>query len=308
MEQSYIRTILKKSAFTLVTIIMIATCIAQEADRSLLKMLPEIPADITEPAKRAEYLTLHFWDKFDFSDTTFLMNDNLLERCFVDYADMLSLVPSDILETSVNALMKKAEVKKSVFSFLLKISERYFYESESPVFDENKLIPFLQYALQSTMFIDLEKIRPKFLLESIIKNRPGSLAGDFMYTLMNGETGTLHSVNSEYTLLYFNDPECDDCQMLIKQLVASSIINEPEKQGKFKILMIYVNDDIEAWEKHAPDIPDSWIYSRDAQQKIIIEEIFNIKQFPTIYLLDKDKNVLLKDTTFEKLENYLKNI
>ena len=95
--------------------------------------------------------------------------------------------------------------------------------------------------------------------------------------------------------------------MLIKQLIASPVINDLVKQGKLKILMTYVNDDIEAWEKHSTDIPDSWIYSRDTEQKIIIEEIFNIKQFPTMYLLDKDKKVLLKDTAFEKLEKYVRD-
>ena len=304
MKQSF----LKGSAFALISIIITISSKAQEPDRALLKMMPEIPAEITEPMQRAEYLTLHFWDNFDFRDTSFLMKENLLERCFVDYVDLLSIVSGDTMEKSVNILMKKSENEKSIFSFLLKLSEQYLYESESPVYDEEKLIPFLQYALQSPLLDDTEKIRPVFLLENISKNRLGCVAGDFMYTLMNGETGNLHSINAEYTILYFNDPECEDCIMLIKQLTASTIVNDMIKQGKLKILTVYVNDDIEAWEKHASEVLNSWIYSRDTQQKIIIESIYNIKQFPTMYLLDKEKKVLLKDTTFEKLEDYFNSI
>ena len=303
MKQSF----LKWSVFVLINIIITINCKAQESNQALLQMMPDIPEDITEPAQRAEYLTLHFWDNFDFLNTSLMMKDNFLERCFVDYVDLLSIVPSDTMEKAINILMKKSEEEKSVFSLLLKFSVQYLYQPDSPVYDELKLIPFMKYTLQSTLLDDNEKIRFKFLLENISKNMQGTIANDFIYTLTNGETGNLYSIDTEYTLLYFNDPECEDCIMLIKQLIASSVINDMIKQGKLKIITVYVNDDIETWKKHASEVQNSWIYSRDAEQKIIIEGIYNIKQFPTMYLLGKEKVVLLKETTFEKLEDYFKS-
>jgi len=270
--------------------------------------MPDIPVEITEPALRAEYLTMHFWDKFDFNDASFFLNNDLPERCFVDFVDLLSIVPVEIMEKSIDVLLKKSEASKQVFSFIMKLSERYLYESESPVFDEEKLIPFMLYALQSSFLDDTEKIRPRFLLENISVNRTGTVANDIDFILINGEKGNLHSVNTEFTLLYFNDPECEDCAMLTKQLIASTAANSLINTGKLKTIMVYLNDDIEAWEKHASEIPDTWIYSRDAEQKIIIDGIYNIKQFPTIYLLDKDKKVILKDTTFDNIESYFKNL
>ena len=299
--------IITKCAFILISAVITTGIKAQEPDPAIIKMMPAIPVEITEPMQRAEYLSMHFWDKFDFSDASFFMNNSLPERCFVDFLDLLSIVPAGTRDKSIDILLKKSEASKSVFSFILKLSERYLYEPESPVYDEEKLIPFVQYALQSTILDDTEKIRPRFLLENISINRLGSVASDFDYILMNGEKGNLHSVNAEHTLLYFNDPDCEDCAMLIKQLIASTTISNLINRGKLKTIMTYVNDDIEAWEKHASEIPDTWIYTREAEQKIIIEGIYNIKQFPTIYLLDKDKKVLLKDTTFENLESYFRN-
>ena len=270
--------------------------------------MPAIPAEITEPMQRAEYLSMHFWNKFNFGDESFFMNNDLPERCFVDFVDLLSIVSGETMEKSIGVLLKKSEASKTIFSFILKLSERYLYESESPVCDEEKLIPFMQYALQSSLLDDTEKIRPRFLLENISINRLGAVAGDFDYILMNGKKGKLHSVNAEYTLLYFNDPECEDCAMLTKQLIASTAVNNLTGKSKLKIITVYVGDDIEAWKKHASEIPDTWIYTRDAEQKIIIESIYNIKQFPTIYLLDKDKKVLLKDTSFDNIEGYINNL
>ena len=275
----------------------------QESDM-LLKMMPEIPDEMKEPSQRAGYLITHYWDKYDFNDTSFLMKDNLLERSFVDYLDLLSLVPEDIRDHSIGMLMKKVEDKKEIFLFISGLNEQYLYNPDSPVYDEEKYIPFLQQELKSLLLNETEKIRPKFLLENVMKNRTGQVANDFTYTLIDNQTGTLHTINADYTLLYFNDPECEDCLMLTKKLTESPVINALIQQDKLKILAVYLNDDIKSWKEHASIVQSSWIYSRDAEQKINTEGLYNIKQFPTIYLLDKDKKILLKDTTFEKLGIY----
>ena len=299
-------SIFKKCALTLISVIIILNGNAQDAEQAISKMLPEIPAEITDPAKRAEYLTQHFWDKYDFSDAAFLEKDEMLERSFVDFVDLLSLVPEEARDKSINLLMKKAESEPKVFADLITLSEQYLYALTSPLCDEEKLIPFLQYALQAPVFSDVEKIRPAFVLECITKNRLGDTANDIVYTLKTGDTGTLHSINAEHTLLYFNDPECEDCKFLIKQLIASTKINDLISNNKLKIITVYLFDNIETWEKHSSEVPDTWIYSRDAEQKIMIENDYNIKQFPTIYLLGKEKKVILKETTFEKLEDYFR--
>jgi hypothetical protein len=212
------------------------------------------------------------------------------------------------MEKSIQSLMKKPGEDRDLFLFLLKISEQYLYEPDSPVCDEEKFIPFLQYAIQSSTLQDIEKVRPKFLLDLILKNRIGTVANDFVYTLMSGETGNLHVIKADFTILYFNDPDCDDCMMLIKQLNASTVISQLILSGKLKIITVYVNDDLEAWKKHASDVPNTWIYSYEAEQKINFEGVYNIKRFPTLYLLGQDKKVIQKDVSFENLENYLKTI
>jgi hypothetical protein len=38
------------------------------------------------------------------------------------------------------------------------------------------------------------------------------------------------------------------------------------------------------------------------------KEIYDLKAIPSLYLLDRQKNVLLKDARFEQVEVYLKSI
>ena len=300
MKHSYIKLIL-----TIILMGMLAmVAISQDVNTRLMNMLPEIPAEITQPMQRAEYLAECYWDKFDFGDEDALAKDDFLERGFVDYLEILFILSNSATESSVNKLMTKAE-GETVFSTVLRLSEKYLYEPASPMSNEEILIPFLKYALQSTALDETAKIRPAFLLENVLKNRIGSIANDFVYTLTNEQTGTLHAINADYTLLYFNEPGCEDCHALTMQLAASPLIKQLTAQEKLSILTVYTNDDIEAWRENSHIMPDSWLYSRDAEMKINFEGIYNIKEFPTMYLLGKDKTVVLKDTTFDHLEHYL---
>ena len=304
MKQSIIKIIY--TGFCFIVSMMATCCLAQEPDTAWIKMMPEIPLELTEPSQRAEYLITHFWDKFNFSDTVFLMTGDLTERCFVEYIDLLSLVPDETRNQSVQSLLEKSADTRNQFSFILHLSEKYLYEPESPLCDEEKLIPFLQFALGSSLLNDLEKLSLQYRLESISKNRIDSIANDFTYTLINGETGSLHAIRADYTLLYFNDPECDDCRMLIKKLIGSPVISQFTWSGKLKIITVYVNDDLEMWKNHAHEVLVAWIYAYDAEQIINDRTIYNIKRFPTLYLLDRDKKVILKDLNFETLEEYFR--
>jgi hypothetical protein len=267
-------------------------------------MMPDIPHEITEPTQRNAFRAVHYWDKYDFRDTAFLTNDGFAERSHVDYLELLSSVSEDVRIRAVESLMKKAGERKETFLFFSKLNERYLYNPDSPVCDDEIYGLFLREELKSPLLGEAEKIRPLFLLESVMKNRTGHAAEDFTFTLVDGLTGTLHGVEADFTLLYFNDPECEECRLMTEKLTASPVINRLLGQAKLKVLAVYPHDNTEAWIEHASFVPSSWIYARDAGMKIEPEGLYNIKRFPTIYLLDRDKKVLLKDTTFETLDNY----
>ena len=50
---------------------------------------PEIPATLTEPEARKSYLLTHYWDQFDFADTTLVNNRDVTEQGFVNFIALL---------------------------------------------------------------------------------------------------------------------------------------------------------------------------------------------------------------------------
>lgn len=264
-----------------------------------------IPSSIKEPEKRAEYLAKHYWDKFDFRDTTYIHEPTVTEQALSNYIDLMKYVSPETMSASTKELMRQAEQDRTMFHYFSEMMEIYLYDSYSPFRNEEMYIAVLEYLVESSSLNETDKIRPKQLLELVRKNRIGTPATDFTYTMANGQTSTLHKIQTDYLLLFFYDPDCQTCQEISKQMSTSFLINDFLKDKRLTILAVYPDEDLLAWKEHIATLPANWINSYDASGSLRNEEIYDLKATPTLYLLNKEKTVLLKDATFPEIEKYL---
>lgn len=264
-----------------------------------------VPSVITEPEQRAAYLATHYWDKFDFTDTTFIHLPEITEQATSNYIDIMKYVPAETASSSIKSMMNKAAADSTMFAYFAGLYEKYLYDPNSPLRDESLYIYVLEAVLEAPVFDEVNKIRPAHLLELALKNRIGEPASDFTYTLADGKKGTLYHIKADDLLLFFYNPDCHACKEITDQLIASPIVNDRIKEGKLKILAIYPDEDLQAWREHLSLIPSDWINSYDSSISLKNDEIYDLKAIPTLYLLDKDKKVILKDVTFNQIENYL---
>ena len=51
---------------------------------------PKIPATLTEAEARKAFLLTHYWDQFDFTDTTLVNNRDVTEQGFVNFIALLA--------------------------------------------------------------------------------------------------------------------------------------------------------------------------------------------------------------------------
>ena len=262
-----------------------------------------VPSVITEPEERAAYLVKHYWDKFDFTDTALIHLPEITEQATSNYIDMMKYVPAKVASSSIKEMMNKASVDSAMFVYFSGLYEKYLYDPNSPMRDESLYIYVLEAVLEAPVLDEVSKIRPAHLLELALKNRVGELATDFTYTLADGKKGTLYHTKADYLLLFFYNPDCHACK---EQLTASPLVTEWIRNNKLKILAVYPDEDLEAWKNHISYMPASWINSYDSAVSLKNDEIYDLKAIPTLYLLDKDKKVVLKDVTFNQVENYLK--
>jgi len=130
-------------------------------------------------------------------------------------------------------------------------------------------------------------------------------ANDFTYTTASGKTGTLYALEAETLLLYFYDPTCEDCHALMHRLDSLYIINQRITEGRLKVLAIYPEEDTDEWQEQDALMPPAWINGYDKDAKIFTEGLFPLVKLPALYLLDREKRFILKDTSPEAIERKL---
>lgn len=276
-----------------------------KSDSTKIFALPVIPALLNTPKSRADYLVRHYWENVDFADTTYLDHREVMEQAWVDYIDIMKFVPEETAISAIKQMYKDAGKKKKVFFYFTDLAEKYLYDPNSPMRNEELYIPVLDAMLESSVLDDTEKILPKGRRELAEQNRPGRQAEDFTYTLVSGKSGTLYGVKADYTLLFINNPGCHACEEGIKELKQAPAINKEFEAGNLKILSVYPDEDKEEWERHLSDFPKEWINGYDKKLMIKEKNLYDLKAIPTLYLLDKNKKVLLKDAVVGQIEQYL---
>ncbi|MDL2221206.1 DUF5106 domain-containing protein [Parabacteroides sp. OttesenSCG-928-N08] len=265
-----------------------------------------IPMMVTEPAERAEFVAKHFWDKFDFTDTMYIHLDEVTGQAFANYLGMLQMNDrQEVITASITDMLKRAAVEPKMFHYFTEMYEKYLYDPNSPFRNEEWYIPVLETMLASPLLDETAKIRPADRLKMAMKNRVGEQALDFSYTLYNGNTGRLYDVKADFVILFFNNPDCPACKEIIEMLNASPLIREMLAKGSLKILAVYPDEDIEAWKRYQESMPKNWINGYDGQLAMREEELYDLRAIPCLYLLDREKRVLIKDGEYRQVADYL---
>lgn len=267
--------------------------------------LPAIPDTLQTVESRSSYLVAHYWDRFSFADSLQFMNQpEMVEQAVVDYVDLFRLVPAAEAENSLSALMDQASVTLNGFLFFYNTLEKYLYDATSPMRNEALFIPVLQKMMASNKLSDDDKLRPAMLLKSVSKNKVGSTAADFSYTKPDGSQHRLSELQTPLILLLFFDPECDDCHQVIMRLEKTDVLNQLTADRQLTVLAVYPGENKRLWQTMAQHMLPTWEIGMDESQTIYNKELYDILGFPSMYLLDQHKTVILKDASLTALEEY----
>lgn len=123
------------------------------------------------PEQRADYLVLHYWDNYDFTDTTCIGSPEKTEQMLSDYITILSYADNQMAEASVFELLSSVENEKNMFLFFAELLEEYLYDSNSPFRDEEYYLHVLRFIEESPALSDMEKEHFTYQLKTIKPER-----------------------------------------------------------------------------------------------------------------------------------------
>ncbi len=208
----------------------------------------------------------HFWDGIEAFDGPTDENPVLAAQLDFYFDKMVAPLP-DSITPEIDRLIERASFNTDLRDFILwHLLEKYRhpeYMSQDQVFVWLYDHYFSKLEIKDLNAANLALIRDK--AETFRRLAIFNLAPDFAIN----DSVDLHSVESEYTVLFFFDHDCDVCQQEMQEL-DSVCIEHPE----ITMLAIDMNTD---------DISVDALYG-----------LYDIEATPLLYVLDGEKRIIAK--------------
>lgn len=258
-----------------------------------------VPSYVTTQEQAAAYFSENYWNRYDFADTAYLDPPELLEQAFVNYLGYLRMNPDrGATAAAMGSLFDRAAPYPATFGRLWDLADRYLYDPNSPMRNDELYIPVLHAVIDNPGIDSLLKLAPQRRLAMAMKNRVGERANDFSFTTEQGRAGRLYGISADWLVVLFYNLGCPACKSLEEHMQAvfeEPLLAEMLRSGKMKVLALYPDEDMTEWEKYLGTIPPGWINAYDGRQDINGGQLYDLKAIPSLYLLDRDKRVVLKD-------------
>ena len=303
-----------KQIFYLALVALMVACGSQpstpnneeEATEATLSFkLPYDDLTKIESLKQYEHYVAHFWDDFRFD-----IGDNIdrysAEEVYSAFAKYVVTIPAPKADSLLRTLIHRAEASRPVLDFFAEMTGEILYDPNSPLRNDEYYIPILEELAKSPLYDEYDRQIPQHTLHIVKQNRLGEVANYFRYTLANGTQHTLHALNADYTILLFNNPGCEMCKEVIQEIEHSKRLSDLSSKHRIATLAIYPDEDIEAWRQYLSQMPKGWTCGYDKEQTLTSERLYDLKAIPSLYLLDRNKHVLVKDgVSIADIENII---
>lgn len=238
----------------------------------------------------------HFWDGIEAFDGPTDENPVLASQLDFYFDKMVAPLPDSItLEITrlIDRTSDNPDLRDFILWHLLEKYEHPEYMSQDQVFVWLYDQYFSQLKINDLHETNLAMIQEK--AERLRRLALFNIAPDIPI----GDSINLHSVESEYTVLFFYDHDCDVCRQEMQDLNSVSAVH-----SEISVLAIDMNPD-SAGESSAGfairpkgdgDLKSPIQYRRitNPSELIALTDTYDIESKPLIYVLDKDKRIIAK--------------
>ncbi len=255
---------------------------------------------------RFYYQQKHFWDYFDYTDERFLYTPILKPKLETWFTKIL-FQDYDSIRGPVLKMIEEVSPNPRIFQFVVS----WFLNSaiNSNVMGIDALFVELakKYYLSGEAFWATDETL-KAIRENVLflqNNLIGETAPDLTLETVDGEFVNLHKIEAPITIVLIFEPNCSHCQEFVPKF--HDEVYEKYKDKGLAVYAIYSMDNKEEWTefltKH--QLYD-WINVWDQNNTSNFKILYDARETPGVYVLDKNKTIIAKGFAVEQLEMLLK--
>lgn len=248
---------------------------------------PDIPDSITLRQERIRYMAMHYWDNADLADSTMFF----APKTVLDYIYILTLLSPADCEKSFEKTLALVSPNTRNTKLLMYGLSRYMHRVQSSFYNDELYLQILDIALRSPLDVSL-LAELQYERDMASKNRIGQAAEDFSFLCKDGKEKRLYDIDAPLLLLMFNNPDCSRCRNAERYISKNDTVQRMIAENRLVILAVSPESDFEVWQQYS--FPNNWMCGYDNRMLVVENRLYEILQYPSLYLLDKDKRVLVK--------------
>ena len=298
----------------------LCACGASDGDKAASRAFPivEIPS-MLDAEDKIDYVLGHMWDAFldksgQISCDTTLVNgvkEEEVIQAMANYAMLLGQVDlekaygymSSLTESIIS--LHPCDSLSHTFTAMCKCVENYLYDANSPLRDEDIYHAYCSRMASYEGLGEAYRQLYSYQAEMCAMNRRGTVAADFAFSDKDGRHYTLHAINADLTILFFSNPGCQSCKDIIDALCSRPYLDSMIQSGRLAIVNIYIDEEIDTWLSYEKEYPRNWLNAYDYKGVINSDELYFVRAIPSVYLLDSEHRILLKDAPVERILAFL---
>lgn len=257
---------------------------------------PLIPDSINILEKRCDYLARHFWDFCDMKKA-FSAKAKMAQE-FNVYISVLTKATPDSAIASVLRFNKALEKQPADQLFMAECAEKLLYGDSAEMWIDELYLPFA-HAIASNKRID-KASKARFVhQEKLLKNSLARFpAPSLPYTTREGMTGNLDNDSAQVLVVFFNDPDCSDCNLARIRLDADISMTELINEGKAKVVSISLSEPTPEWKEAVASYPSTWTVAANPDADMTIDLRMGTPEF---YIIDQNHNIRFKHLNIDQL-------
>ncbi|SPY34845.1 AhpC/TSA family [Porphyromonas cangingivalis] len=275
------------------------------AGRLFPPALPIPPDSISIPEERASYIVNNVWLPYDSLTTQMFEGIPSMEQFIVDYFAIGAVADKKSFSNSVVTALGKST--PDFYAHFLDFAEMYLDHSNSPIYNEDLYALFVGQVLRSSVVTYADSIRLSERLTGYAKNKVGDIAANFSIRLSDSRKISLHDIASPLTILIFYEPECETCIETLDLIKSSDVFLTLAAEQKVKVLCVDMTSETRSAQSAREKCPTWMMMGYESEQAIRQQQLYYLRAFPTVFLLDQDNRVLLRHLRVDQLEQWLRN-
>lgn len=245
----------------------------------------------------------NYLNNIDFSDARLVRTPVFHSRLHQFFNNVLIQIPDSIIREA-DIILERARANSEVFRYTLTYITNNFERSQIMGMDAVFVHMVEKYYMTGQAFWVAEPQLQR-ITERAMAMKPtliGNIAPDIAMSKPDGTSISLHSVESNFTILYFWDSECSHCRRntpLLKEFYTRM------KPKGVEIFAVNTEADRARWIDYIVTNELNWINVNDAHNQTGFREKYDIWSTPLLFVLDANKEIIAKKISVEQAEDII---